>query len=258
MNDKLLNYCFENDADNFDFKTKEELIEELKNEKRINAAQGLFANMVAHDLRNPLSIIRGAAEIAEVAAESDDKAELANQIEAIMEATDHIVRTIDGILFFAKAQNDQLEFEPISIDVVQVCGSVISDLERLNSGREIVMQIGENLRRRLNVDETLLRHIVSNLLSNAIKYSTATVYLSLASDNKELSVTVEDSGIGIPTGEIGNVFNLFARCSNSGKGRGAGIGMFIIKRCLEICEGTIAVSSSENVGTTFKVKIPLK
>jgi signal transduction histidine kinase len=258
MNDELQNYYFENDGGNFDGKTKEELVKELRSEKRINAVRGLFANMVAHDLRNPLSIIRGAAEIAEMAVEAGDKVELIDQIGAIMEATSHMIRTIDDILFFAKAQNDQLEFNPIPIDVIGVCAGIISDLERLNGGRKVVMQVSKNFRRKLYIDETLFSHIVSNLLSNAIKYSAETVHLSLASDGEELTITVEDSGIGIPSGEVGNIFNPFARCSNSGKGRGVGIGMFIIKRCLEICGGTIAVSSKENVGTIFRVKIPLK
>jgi signal transduction histidine kinase len=143
--------------------------------------------------------------------------------------------------------------------VVLFCKNIINEIENLNEGRKIVLQISKSFPRSIDIDTTLLYHIVSNLLSNAIKYSDpmTLVYLTLVFDKETLSIYVKDSGIGIPRKELKGIFKLFHRGSNAKSRKGMGIGMFIVRHCIALHNGSIEVESREHEGTTFRVKLPI-
>jgi signal transduction histidine kinase len=107
-------------------------------------------------------------------------------------------------------------------------------------------------------DEALLRHILSNLLSNGVKYSPAgtPVYFSARREGRDVVFTVKDSGIGIPESDLPKLFEAFQRGSNVGEIPGTGLGLVIIKRCVDLNNGSISVKSSPGSGTTFTVRVP--
>jgi signal transduction histidine kinase len=109
-------------------------------------------------------------------------------------------------------------------------------------------------------DQKLLRHIVTNLLSNAIKYSPnkENVYFDLDNSDNHIIFQVKDEGIGIPKIEQSGIFNSFHRASNVGTISGTGLGLAIIKRSVDLHGGHIEVESEVNLGTIFKIKLPLK
>jgi signal transduction histidine kinase len=108
-------------------------------------------------------------------------------------------------------------------------------------------------------DEGLLRHILNNLLTNAVKYSKpgAPVEFGVGRENGEAVFRVRDSGIGIPASDQSQLFNAFHRASNASQVPGTGLGLVIVKRCVEMHEGRIACESAEGQGTTFTVWLPL-
>jgi signal transduction histidine kinase len=110
-----------------------------------------------------------------------------------------------------------------------------------------------------NADEGLLRHIFTNLLSNAIKYSPEGSPVELAVEARaHLAVfTVRDRGIGIPEADAKQLFQAFHRGRNVGSIPGSGLGMVIVKRCVELHHGKIAFESKVGGGTTFIVALPL-
>ena len=110
----------------------------------------------------------------------------------------------------------------------------------------------------VHLDPQLTRNIMVNLLSNAVKYSSEGQAIELRTqlkDNK-LVIEVEDSGMGIPVEEQEHLFQRFFRAKNAINIQGTGLGLNIVKKYIELMDGTITYTSAENQGTTFKVTLP--
>ncbi len=108
------------------------------------------------------------------------------------------------------------------------------------------------------LDESLLRHVLSNLLSNAFKYSpvTSTVRFSVTEQEDGVLFEISDEGIGIPEEELEQLFEAFHRCSNASAIPGTGLGLAVVKRSLDVHQGTIEVDSRVGRGTRFAVRVP--
>lgn len=108
------------------------------------------------------------------------------------------------------------------------------------------------------VDEELLQHILGNLLTNAIKYSTAesTIEVRVVCDGREILLEVEDHGMGIPVEDQARLFETFHRGRNVNHIAGAGLGLAIVRKSVELHGGRIAVRSVPREGSTFTVVIP--
>jgi signal transduction histidine kinase len=105
------------------------------------------------------------------------------------------------------------------------------------------------------LDHSMFHHIISNLLSNAIKYSPdgSTVDLIIEQNDPKLIIRVKDRGIGIPQKEQLNLYKRFFRCSNAANIQGTGLGLNIVKKYVEVLDGTIVCVSEENKGTEFTI-----
>jgi signal transduction histidine kinase len=108
-------------------------------------------------------------------------------------------------------------------------------------------------------DERLLRHIFTNLLTNAIKYSDPErlIKFEIAGVNTDLVCTICDHGIGIPEADIEWLFNAFHRGGNVGNRPGTGLGLVIVKRCLDLHGGRIKIDSRVGEGTSVTLSLPL-
>jgi signal transduction histidine kinase len=105
----------------------------------------------------------------------------------------------------------------------------------------------------------LLRHILTNLLSNAVKYSAngQPVHFTVERQGREAVFVIADRGIGIPEADAKQLYHAFHRGRNVGERPGTGLGLVIVKRCVELHRGTIQFESREGEGTTFTVRLPL-
>jgi signal transduction histidine kinase len=110
------------------------------------------------------------------------------------------------------------------------------------------------------MDAALLRHILGNLLSNAVKYSPAgsPVELTLRQEEDVAVIVIQDHGIGIPEADQARLYEAFHRASNVGETPGTGLGLLLVKRCVELHHGSIHMQSQEGTGTTFTVRLPLR
>ncbi|WP_235526275.1 sensor histidine kinase [Nostoc piscinale] len=111
---------------------------------------------------------------------------------------------------------------------------------------------------KANIDERLLYSILSNLLLNALKYSNneTAIYLILKSEAALITFQVIDQGIGIPLAEQHKIYEPFYRCQNVENIAGTGLGLAVVKKCVELHQGEIIVESKVGTGTTFTIMIP--
>ena len=166
---------------------------------------------------------------------------------------------MEQVLLIGRADEGKLECSPAPIELAQLVLKLTE--ESLCSAVRccpVNLHLEEGLDQVVG-DESLLRHIFSNLLSNAAKYSSSAsaVDFHIFRDGKNVIFLVEDHGIGIPIVDQPRIFDAFQRAGNVGEIPGTGLGLLIVKRCVELHGGDIDFKSSPEEGTTFTVRLPL-
>ena len=221
--------------------------------------QDIFNNII-HDLKSPLAAITGLSEVflrmlatdlnenqKEVVRKISRHARFAlDLIEDLLDA-DRIAR---GQLVLAK---NPLDLRPFLDDIVQT--HCIAGAEK---GIQIRLVVESDC--ILNTDERRLKEILNNLISNALKFSypDTSILVSMSLDDGWCVISVKDQGIGIKGEEIEKLFTPFAQLTNlpTGDEKSTGLGLSIVKNLVELLGGSISVSSIENQGTTFTVRLP--
>jgi len=237
-----------------------ELLAALQREQELSEMKSKFVSIASHELRTPLATILSSAELLEHYSNglsADDKLKM---LHGIQSAVKRMNAMIEDVLIIGKAEAGALQFEPKPVDLRDLCQRVVEEL-RSGVAKQHVIEFDHQFERgSLNLDEKLLRHILTNLLSNAVKYSPvgSSVSLRLAErDGEEVVIEVSDRGIGIPVADQARLFESFHRASNVGSRQGTGLGLVIVKKAVELHGGTISVDSEVDAGTRISVRLPL-
>ncbi|MGJ3246545.1 MAG: PAS domain S-box protein [Elainellaceae cyanobacterium] len=252
------------------------LKESLEKEQELSELKSRFISMTSHEFRTPLAIVASSAGLLESYSDKLDDAKKLKHLHRIQASVKHMTQLLEDVLFISKADAKKLEFNPAPVDLVKFCRELADDLELAAPQHTIVFssccEVNSDSRRdrdgaiapyhgcgNVRVDEKLLRQILNNLLSNAIKYSPphSSIYLSLSYQQDLAIFQIKDEGIGIPKDDQDHLFESFHRASNVGDAPGTGLGLSVVKKCVNLHHGEIAVASQVGLGTTFTVKIPL-
>lgn len=233
-----------------------ELHHALAAERELSELRSRFVSMVSHEFRTPLGVILSAAENLDTYFERLKPEQRRQQLQHVIQATGHMAKVMENVLLLGRAE--AMEFKPHAIDLPRFCQNLANQVKSSTENRcEIQFQAQPVPTAR--GDEGLLRHILTNLLTNAVKYSKAgsVVDFSVGKQNGHAIFKVQDHGIGIPVGDQKQLYNAFHRGQNTGDVPGTGLGLVIVKRCVELHGGEIICDSKEGQGTTFEVRLPL-
>jgi signal transduction histidine kinase len=231
----------------------------LAREQELGRLKSTFVSLVSHEFRTPLGIILSSSEILDRYLESLDPSERRDQIDAITDAVRRMSGLMEQVLMFGRIEAGQLSFKPESLDLAALSRRVCDEVRSATSQRcPIALEQGVAIDGAQG-DERLLRHVLTNLLTNAIKYSPpgATVRVSIQREGRDAVFEVADRGIGIPAAQMDKLFTAFHRARNVADIPGTGLGLVIVKNCLDAHGGTIHVESAEGAGTTVRVTVPL-
>ncbi|HIK10158.1 MAG TPA: response regulator [Oscillatoriaceae cyanobacterium M33_DOE_052] len=233
--------------------------EELQKQQDANQLKSRFISQTSHELRTPLTAILSSSELLKHYSDKLSEEKKQKSYQRIESAVQAMTETIDELLLVSQADSGQLHFNPQPLDLTQFCLELVDQL-----------RVGDRHKHTLNfqvmgtpahtyLDQKLLGHILQNLLSNALKYSPegTTVDFLLTYSASAIVLMVQDRGIGIPPNDLKQLFQPFYRATNTGKIKGTGLGLNIVKYCVELHGGKISVDSTEGVGTTFTVRLPV-
>jgi two-component system LytT family response regulator len=159
---------------------------------------------------------------------------------------------ISETLFLARSRMQRLPFDPGPLDLREFCEQLVGDHEE---SRRLQFQC-EGQQFPVIADALRLRQALDNLLSNALKYSEGPVGVSLSAGSQHYLIEVRDRGIGIPAADQDGIFEPFFRASNTGGRPGHGLGLSIVKSCIEQHGGSVRFLSGSNQGTTFFLELP--
>lgn len=239
-----------------------ELTKALEKEREINELKSRIVLNVSHGFKTPLTSILSSAQLLQIYAEKDHpfKVKIAKHASKIENSVRALNNLLTSVLFFGKADADKMEFKPKKMFV----GAFVKEvLDTVKAGIENDVTIKVNLGdlpKTIVSDSELLYQVFENLLSNSVKYSKEgkSVDFKLDFKDQKLLASFSDKGIGIPKKEQGQLFDRFFRAHNVGIIEGSGLGLSIVKKCVEVLGGEITFESEENKGTTFYVSIPVK
>ncbi|MFH1605341.1 MAG: PAS domain S-box protein, partial [Pseudomonadota bacterium] len=232
-----------------------ELLSNLQREKELSEMKSKFVSIASHELRTPLATILSSAELLEHYSEGLSAEDKLKMLHGIQNGVKRMNTMIEDVLIIGKAEAGALQYDPKPVDLRDLCTKVVEEL-RGGVAKQHVIQFEHQFERSsLNLDEKLLRHIITNLLSNAVKYSPtgSTVSLLLAERAGQALIEVDDQGIGIPVEDQARLFESFHRASNVGNRQGTGLGLVIVKKAVELHGGTISIDSKVGAGTRINV-----
>jgi signal transduction histidine kinase len=229
----------------------------LAQEKELSELKLRFFSMVSHEFRTPLSLILGSAQLLTDDTQDWSLEKKRNNLERIQSAARVMNQLLTDTLTITRAEAGKLEFSPNVIDVESFCLNLIEDLKILSETHQFEF-ISPKYCPPCRLDEKLLYSILSNLLSNAIKYSPAgsTIQFRLNVTPKEIIFQIQDQGIGIPAEAQQNLYEPFHRANNVGMTPGTGLGLAVVKKCVDLHQGQVFVESDVRIGTTVTVRLP--
>ncbi|HAG84029.1 MAG TPA: hybrid sensor histidine kinase/response regulator [Cyanobacteria bacterium UBA12227] len=241
-------------------KTESEGCEGLETQQEINHFTSRIMSMIAHEYRTPLAVILTSTGLLKRYGSELPKEKKEMYLERIQTGVKQMDRLLDKVVIFNKAEANELKFNPEPLDVAQWCNQLVEEQRLLVGDRYTIHFATQGSIPSANLDKELVGHIVTNLLANGIKYSAkgSIISLVLIGQENEIVLKVQDSGIGIPQAEQEKIFLPFVRASNVSTISGTGIGLSIVKKCVDLHGGQIAIASEIGVGTTVTVTLPIK
>jgi len=236
----------------------EQLNAALAEEKELNRLKSNFISMVTHEIRTPLALILGSSEILSRYLDRLAPEKRAEHLKTIDSSVQRMSSLLEDVLLFSKAEAGRIEFNPVELDLKKFCATLTDELLSATS-RRCPIELSCDIAELARADEKLLRHVLSNLITNAAKYSLqgTPVKFSVSRDAGDAIFIVQDRGMGIPEDDRQRLFTPFYRGKNVATIQGTGLGLVIVKHCVERHGGKIEVDSAENLGTTVSVRLPL-
>ncbi len=236
-----------------------ELLNAVAREKELGQLKSNFVSMVSHEFRTPLAIIQSSAEILSDYHDQLSLGERQEQLYSIVKNTRRMAVMMEEVLVLSRLDAAKMDFKPAPLDLGAFCRRLVNEVRSATEDRCPVEVAVAPLSQQAWADERLLGHIFTNLLSNAVKYSEPgrPVRFSIDRDGTEALCVVTDHGIGIPEADQHGLFTSFQRGRNVGDRPGTGLGLVLVKRCLELHRGTIQIQSKVGEGTRVIVRLPL-
>lgn len=240
-------------------RTAELLQLKLDKEKEIGQLKSRFVSLVSHEFRTPLTTIMSSSYAIRHYSERLSPERRDEHLQRIQDQVMRLSAMLDDILTIGKAETIGLEFNPVLLNLEQLCRDAIAENQSLQGNNHTVVFTQQAGCPEIYADQKLLLQALSNLISNAIKYSPegGRVYLSLTCNSNNAILEIRDEGIGIPDEDMEGLFEIFHRGRNTGEIPGTGLGLVIVKNAIDAHDGQISVVSKEGEGTTFTIELPL-
>ncbi len=240
-------------------KAEAELLKSLAREKELSALKSNFVSMVSHEFRTPLGIIMSSSEILREYFDRLESTERNDHLQSIQKNTRRMADLMEEVLLLSRVEAGKLNLEPQPLDLGVFCRRLVDEVLSATNARCPIELTLDSVETDTFADDRLLRHILTNLLTNAVKYSPqgSPVHFRTARMAARIRFEIEDHGIGIPEPDQKWLFNAFQRGRNVGNIPGTGLGLVIVKRCVELHRGAIRVESSPGQGTKVEVEVPV-
>ncbi len=211
---------------------------------------------VAHDLRTPMTRLRGTAEVAIQSGQDGD--ELREALGDCIEESERILIMLNTLMDVSEAETGAMKLNLEEMNVAPVIGDVVDLYGYVAEEKGISVEAGFPEELYLTADRSRIRQVLANLLDNAIKYtpSGGRINIEASRRDNEVRITVQDTGIGISDDELDNIWDRLYRGDKSRSQRGLGLGLSLVRAIVGAHRGHVEVSSKPGTGSVFSVYLP--
>lgn len=241
----------------------DELKELYEQEAALNVSKTKFFSIISHDLRAPFHGLLGFSEILAKERDTLDESSIQNIADYLHDTSQSTYNLLESLLNWAMAEGGRFVYHPINFKLRQITNIVTDILKTLALKKhiELVNEVDENL--KVYADMNMITSVIQNLVSNALKFtdvdSAGKVFIRAKNNGDFVEIHVKDTGLGMTQAQIKELFQ--PRITMSLKGtageKGAGLGLALCKRFVEMNLGEISASSKEGEGTLFTVRLPI-
>ncbi len=222
-----------------------------------------FMDSLAHDLRNPVAAIRGEGQLMMRRAQRGtlDAGRIDRGLRVIEQGTDQMMQIIDEMVdtvYLSAGEHVELNLE--TVDLGELVTVTVTNARAISPGRQVQVDVRAAV--TIHADRARLRRVIDNVVNNAMKYSPQGGEVSVVVDGdgegeRPALIVVRDQGIGIPAVDLPHVFERFHRGGNVDGISGSGIGLSGVRQLVEQHDGEISVASTEGVGTSVTIRLPI-
>lgn len=236
-------------------KSKEELNAAYEREKELGELKSRFVSMASHEFKTPLSTILSSATLLGKYKTEEDQEKRDKHISRIVNSVNNLTSILNEFLSVGKLEEGNMSVKLEEIDVVDLLEDVCQEMQALAKEGQQLKFTNHSSIRKLQTDKYMLRNVIVNLLSNAIKFSPTneTIEIRVDSEPSQLSIRIEDKGLGISKEDQEHLFQRFFRARNATNIQGTGLGLYIVTKYLELLGGELKMKSELNKGTQFTV-----
>jgi signal transduction histidine kinase len=231
--------------------------------KKIDDSKDDFMSMASHQLRTPLTSVKGYLSML---IDGDFGKLTSEQRRVLSEAyisSDRMTFIISDFLDVSRLQTGRFELQKAPVHLDEILNSEVNQLKMTASARKVnlVYESPDNLP-IVNCDQNKIRQVVMNMIDNAIFYShsDSKIEINLYQQGQKIIFTVRDYGIGVPKSEQHKLFEKFFRATNARQARpdGTGVGLYMARKIIIAHGGSVIFESQENVGSTFGFRLPIE
>ena len=230
--------------------------------KQLDKKKDEFLNVAAHELRAPMTAIKGYLSMISGGDTGEIGTEATEYLNEAVNENDRLIRLVNNMLNVSRIQEGRMVYELGIIRLSQVSRTIYNEFRAQAEEKGLIfsLAIPDNIEDHVYVDTDRIHEVVANLVSNAIKYTDqGRVVISLSNPTIDIvRIEVSDTGLGLTQDEQSKLFQKFYRAeSNIGKTIGTGLGLFITKLLVERFGGRIYVHSQKDKGSTFTIELPI-
>jgi len=217
-----------------------------------------FSISAAHELKTPLTILRGEIEIALKSPKTTFQ--YIDVLKSNYEETIRMIKIVDNLFFISKSDNALIEINKHEIDLKTYLSSIVQNMKILGIEKDMTLVLHSCPEISVQLDPELIKQALSNLIDNAFKYGEANSVVKIDCEDlgEDINIIITNFGENIPAEEIEKIFDRFYRAdkSRTRKTGGVGLGLSVVKSIVNLHKGTVDVESVENFQTSVGIILP--